>query len=70
MIQIAEHELGHVLRLNHVRFSGNLINFQVNNGSAMISPCLVEVVDVANARKIKVGGVFMHGPKQDQVVCK
>ena len=68
--QVAEHELGHVLGLNHVKFSGNLMSTQVEKGSATISPCLVEAVDTANAWKVKEGGVSMHGPPQNYIVCK
>jgi len=68
--QVAEHELGHVLGLNHVKFNGNLMSTEVNEGSKTITPCLVEAVNIANAWKVKYGGVVIHGPTQSAVACK
>ncbi len=56
--QIAKHELGHVLGLRHANFNGNLMTNQVNIGSAIISPCVIEAVNTANAWKINDDGSF------------
>ena len=70
LIQIAKHELGHVLGLNHVKFNGNLMSAQVNKGSTTISPCLVEAVETANSWKLKEDSISIHSPIQNYVVCK
>ena len=70
LIQVAKHELGHVLGLNHVNFKGNLMSAFVNKGNAKISPCLIEAVNTANSWKLKEGGISIHGPTQNQIVCK
>ena len=67
--QVAEHEFGHVLGLNHANFNGNLMTSQVDKGSKTISPCVIEAVNVANAWKLKDGGVSIHGPTQTFVTC-
>ena len=67
--QVAEHEFGHVLGLNHANFNGNLMTSQVDKGSKTISPCVIEAVNVANAWKLKDGGVSIHGPAQTFVTC-
>ena len=67
--QVAEHEFGHVLGLNHANFNGNLMSSQVNEGSKTISSCVIEAVNVANAWKLKDGGVSIHGPTQAFVTC-
>lgn len=67
--QVAEHEFGHVLGLNHANFNGNLMSSQVDKGSKTISPCVIEAVNVANAWKLKDGGVSIHGPTQPFVAC-
>ena len=67
--QVAEHEFGHVLGLNHANFNGNLMTSQVDKGSKTMSPCVIEAVNVANAWKVKDGGVSIHGPSQTFVTC-
>ena len=67
--QVAEHEFGHVLGLNHANFNGNLMTSQVDKGSKTMSPCVIEAVNVANAWKLKDGGVSIHGPTQAFVTC-
>jgi hypothetical protein len=67
--QVAEHEFGHVLGLNHANFNGNLMTSQVNKGSKTISPCVIEAVNIANAWKISGGGVSMYGPTKPFVTC-
>ena len=67
--QVAEHEFGHVLGLNHANFNGNLMTGQVEKGSNTISPCVIEAVNVANAWKLKEGGVSIHGPTKAFVTC-
>jgi hypothetical protein len=67
--QIAKHELGHVLGLRHANFNGNLMTNQVNIGSAIISPCVIEAVNTANAWKINDDGDSMHGPTEKFVTC-
>jgi len=67
--QVAEHEFGHVLGLNHANFNGNLMTSQVDKGSKTMSPCVIEAVNVANAWKLKDGGVSIHGPAQAFVTC-
>ena len=67
--QVAEHEFGHVLGLNHANFNGNLMTSQVDKGSRTMSPCVIEAVNVANAWKVKDGGVSIHGPSQTFVTC-
>src|ERR671921_1569999 len=67
--QVAEHEFGHVLGLNHANFNGNLMTSQVDKGSKTMSPCVIEAVNIANAWKVKDGGVSIHGPSQTFVTC-
>ena len=67
--QIAKHELGHVLGLNHANFNGNLMTNQVNTASAIISPCVIEAVNTANAWKINGDGDSIHGPTKKFVAC-
>ena len=67
--QIAKHELGHVLGLNHANFNGNLMTNQVNTASATISPCVIEAVNTANAWKLKDDGDSIHGPTKKFVAC-
>jgi hypothetical protein len=67
--QVAEHELGHVLGLNHANFNGNLMSSQVQAGSAIISSCVIDAVNTANAWMLKDGGVSLHGPTKTSVRC-
>ncbi|MGN6560282.1 MAG: matrixin family metalloprotease [Candidatus Nitrosocosmicus sp.] len=67
--QVAEHEFGHVLGLNHANFNGNLMSAQVNDGSKTISSCVIEAVNIANSWKIQDGGVSLHGPTKSFVTC-
>jgi Matrixin len=67
--QVAEHEFGHVLGLNHANFNGNLMSAQVNDGSKTISACVIEAVNIANSWKIQDGGVSLHGPTKSFVAC-
>jgi len=67
--QITKHELGHVLGLRHANFNGNLMTNQVNTASAIISPCVIEAVNTANAWKIIEDGDSMHGPTKKFVAC-
>jgi hypothetical protein len=67
--QIAKHELGHVLGLRHANFNGNLMTNQVNIGSAIISPCVIEAVNTANAWKINDDGHSIYEPTKKFVTC-
>ena len=67
--QVAEHEFGHVLGLNHANFNGNLMSAQVDKGSKTISPCVIEAVNIANSWKLQEGGVLPHGPTKSFVTC-
>src|SRR6476469_121160 len=67
--QITKHELGHVLGLRHANFNGNLMTNQVNTASAIISPCVIEAVNTANAWKIIEDSDSMHGPTKKFVAC-
>ncbi|MGN6623474.1 MAG: matrixin family metalloprotease [Candidatus Nitrosocosmicus sp.] len=67
--QVAEHEFGHVLGLNHANFNGNLMSAQVNDGSKTISSCVIEAVNIANSWKMQDGGVSLHGPTKSFVIC-
>lgn len=67
--QVAEHEFGHALGLNHANFNGNLMSKQVNEGSNTISHCVVEAVNIANSWKILEGGISIHGPTKSFVTC-
>jgi hypothetical protein len=66
---VAKHEFGHVLGLNHANFNGNLMTGQVNKGSGIISPCVIEAVKTANAWKLKEGGITIHKPTKSYVIC-
>jgi hypothetical protein len=66
----AEHELGHVLGLEHANFNGNLMSTNTASITSNISPCVIEAVDTANAWKLKEDdGDSIHGPTQNHVVC-
>ena len=67
--QITKHELGHVLGLRHANFNGNLMTNQVNIASAVISPCVLEAVNTANAWKLSDDGDSIHGPTKKFVAC-
>ncbi len=67
--QVAEHEFGHVLGLNHANFNGNLMTNQVNIASAIISPCEIEAVNTANAWETNDDGDSIHGPTKKFVAC-
>jgi hypothetical protein len=69
MEQVAEHEFGHVLGLNHANFNGNLMSSRVDIGSGTISPCVIEAVNTANEWNLKEGGVSIHTPTQYYVRC-
>jgi Matrixin len=69
MEQVAEHEFGHVLGLNHANFNGNLMSSRVDIGSGTISTCVIEAVNTANAWKLIEGGVSIHTPTQNYVTC-
>lgn len=64
-----EHELGHVLGLEHANFNGNLMSSNTASITSNISPCVIEAVDTANAWKLKEDGSSIHGPTQNYVVC-
>lgn len=66
--QIALHELGHVLGLDHANFRGNLMTERVDIGSPTISSCEIEGVNIANAWKIN-GGNTMYLPKKQYIEC-
>jgi hypothetical protein len=66
----AEHELGHVLGLEHANFNGNLMSSNTASITGNISPCVIEAVDTANAWKLIEDDSSMHGPTQNHVVCK
>ena len=66
--QIALHELGHVLGLDHANFRGNLMTERVDIGSPTISPCEIEAVQIANAWKVN-GGDTMYLPRENYMEC-
>lgn len=66
--QIALHELGHVLGLDHANFKGNLMTERVDIGSPTISSCEIEGVDIANAWKVN-GGNSMYLPEKQYIEC-
>lgn len=66
----AEHELGHVLGLEHANFNGNLMSSNTASITGNISPCVIEAVDTANAWKLIEDDSSIHRPTQNQVVCK
>ncbi len=67
--QVAEHELGHVLGLNHANFNGNLMSSQVELGSSTISSCVIDAVNTANAWMLKEGGISLHSLTKKFVKC-
>ncbi len=69
MEQIAEHEFGHVLGLNHANFNGNLMSSRVDIASGTISSCVIEAVNAANAWKLVEGGNSIHGPTKNYIAC-
>lgn len=66
--QIALHELGHVLGLDHANFRGNLMTERVDIGSPTISSCEIEGVNIANAWKVN-GGNTMYLPEKQYIEC-
>jgi hypothetical protein len=66
--QIALHEIGHVLGLDHANFRGNLMAERVDTGSSKISSCEIEAVNIANAWKVN-GGDTMYLPKEKYFEC-
>ena len=66
--QIALHELGHVLGLDHANFRGNLMTERVDIGSPTISPCEIEAVHIANAWRVN-GGDTMYLPRENYMEC-
>lgn len=66
--QIALHELGHVLGLDHANFRGNLMTERVDIGNPTISSCEIEAVYIANAWRIN-GGDTMYLPRENYMEC-
>ena len=66
--QIALHEMGHVLGLDHANFRGNLMTERVDIGSPTISSCEIEAVHIANAWKVN-GGDTMYLPRENYMEC-
>ena len=70
--QVAKHEMGHVLGLDHANTDGKLMSRKLyldSDAADVISDCVVKAVLQANSWKLLENSTFPHHPFIRRIAC-